>query len=146
MSASTKKKYCKLLHEITNHHLISPGAGNIIYTYLGVSRTIYILFKAAGPEVGTEEGAAAEIVLTLGQLEQVIIYNIYISTLSILFLTSLLLHIYIYNSISTQDCLGAWCPHRRIPGLILIHAWNPNDMNTLTSDHVKVDIVDNIDT
>ena len=36
-----------------------------------------------------------------------------------------------------QDCLGAWCPVRRIPGLILIHAWNPNDMNTLTSDHVK---------
>ena len=130
MSASTKKKYCKLLHEITNHHLISPGAGNIIYTYLGVSRTIYILSKAAGPEVGTEEGAAAEIVLTLGQLEQVIIYNIYISI----------------RSISTKDCLGAWCPHRRIPGLILIHAWNPNDMNTLTSDHVKVDIVDNIDT
>ena len=32
-----------------------------------------------------------------------------------------------------QDCLGAWCPARRIPGLILIHAWNPNDMNTLTS-------------
>ena len=32
-----------------------------------------------------------------------------------------------------QDCLGAWCPVRRIPGLILIHAWNPNDMNTLTS-------------
>ena len=132
MSASTKKKYCKLLHEITNHHLISPGAGNIIYTYLGVSRTIFILSTAAGPEVGTEEGAAAEIVLTLGQLEQVIIYNIY--------------NIYTYiRSISTQDCLGAWCPHRRIPGLILIHAWNPNDMNTLTSDHVKVDIVVNID-
>ena len=135
MSASTKKKYCKLLHEITNHHLISPGAGNIIYTYLGVSRTLglSILSKAAGPEVGTEEGAAAEIVLTLGQLEQVIIYNAYNIYTSI-------------RSISTQDCLGAWCPHRRIPGLILIHAWNPNDMNTLTSDHVKVDIVDNIDT
>ena len=35
-----------------------------------------------------------------------------------------------------QDCLGAWCPVRRIPGLILIHAWNPNDMNTLTSVRV----------
>ena len=47
VSASTKKKYCKLLHEITNHHLISPGAGNIyiIYTYLGVSRTIYIIYS-----------------------------------------------------------------------------------------------------
>ena len=29
----------------------------------------------------------------------------------------------------------------RIPGLILIHAWNPNDMNTLTSDHVKCHFV-----
>ena len=36
-----------------------------------------------------------------------------------------------------QDCLGAWCPVRRIPGLILIHAWNPNDMNTLTSVRVS---------
>ena len=40
-----------------------------------------------------------------------------------------------------QDCLGAWCPFRRVPGLILIHAWNPNDMNTLTSDHVKCHFV-----
>ena len=80
VSASTKKKYCKLLHEITNHNLLStPG----------------------------EE--AGEVVITYGQLE--------------------------------QDCLGAWCPNRRIPGLILIHAWNPNDMNTLTSDHVKCHFV-----
>lgn len=80
VSASTKKKYCKLLHEITNHDLLSP-----------------------------EDGADGEVVITYGQLE--------------------------------QDCLGAWCPHRRIPGLILIHAWNPNDMNTLTSDHVKCHFV-----
>ena len=65
-------KYCKLLHEITNHDLLSP-----------------------------EDNTDGEVVITYGQLE--------------------------------QDCLGAWCPHRRIPGLILIHAWNPNDMNTLTS-------------
>ena len=25
--------------------------------------------------------------------------------------------------------------------MILIHAWNPNDMNTLTSDHVKCHFV-----
>ena len=35
-----------------------------------------MLSTAAGPEVGTEEGTAAEIVLTLGQLEQVTIYNL----------------------------------------------------------------------
>ncbi len=40
-------------------------------------------------------------------------------------------------SMAWQDCIGVWCPSRRIPGLLLIHAWNPNDMNTLTSDHVK---------
>ena len=80
VSASTKKKYCKLLHEITNHDLLSP-----------------------------EDNTDGEVVITYGQLE--------------------------------QDCLGAWCPHRRIPGLILIHAWNPNDMNTLTSDHVKCHFV-----
>ena len=82
VSASTKKKYCKLLHEITNHSLLSPE------------------------EAGGTEG---ELVLTYGQLE--------------------------------QDCQGAWCPNRRVPGLILIHAWNPNDMNTLTSDHVKCHFV-----
>ena len=82
VSASTKKKYCKLLHEITNHDLLSP-------------------------EEGVE--GEGEMVMTYGQLE--------------------------------QDCLGAWCPHRRVPGLILVHAWNPNDMNTLTSDHVKCHFV-----
>ena len=40
-----------------------------------------------------------------------------------------------------KQFLGAWCPQRRIPGLILIHAWNPNDMNTITSDHVKCHFV-----
>ena len=80
VSASTKKKYCKLLHEITNHSLLSP-----------------------------DEAGGEELVLTYGQLE--------------------------------QDCQGAWCPFRRVPGLILIHAWNPNDMNTLTSDHVKCHFV-----
>lgn len=81
VSASTKKKYCKLLHEITNHSLLSPE----------------------------EAGVEGEVVVTYGQLE--------------------------------QDCQGAWCPFRRVPGLILIHAWDPNDMNTLTSDHVKCHFV-----
>jgi len=82
VSGSTKKKYCKLLHEITQHALLSVS------------------------EEGMQE---EEEVLTYGQLD--------------------------------QDCLGAWCPVRRIPGFILIHAWNPNDMNTLTSDHVKCHFV-----
>jgi len=81
VSGSTKKKYCKLLHAITNHALLSVA----------------------------EELMQEEEVVTYGQLE--------------------------------QDCLGAWCPARRIPGLLLIHAWNPNDMNTLTSDHVKCHFV-----
>jgi len=80
VSASTKKKYCKLLHEITNNNLLSP-----------------------------DDATEGEVIITHGQLE--------------------------------QDCLGAWCPQRKIPGLILIHAWNPNDMNTLTSDHVKCHFV-----
>jgi len=84
VSGSTKKKYCKLMHEITNHDLLSRNMQN------------------------TEEGEDA-LVVTYGQLD--------------------------------QDCMGAWCPVRRIPGLILIHAWNPNDMNTLTSDHVKCHFV-----
>jgi len=78
VSGNTKKKYCKLLHEITNHDLIysqNKEDTSIIY----------------------------------GQLE--------------------------------KDCIGLWCPQRRIPGLLLIHAWNPNDMNTLTSDHVKCHFV-----
>jgi len=78
VSGSTKKKYCKLIHQITNHHLIYDGQ---------------------------EEQS----VMTYGQLE--------------------------------QDCIGLWCPNRRIPGLLLVHAWNPNDMNTLTSDHVKCHFV-----
>ncbi|XP_023328379.1 uncharacterized protein LOC111701356 [Eurytemora carolleeae] len=80
VSGSTKKKYCKLLHDITNHDLIYQ-----------------------------EEEGEGRTGVTYGQIE--------------------------------QDCIGIWCPNRRIPGLLLIHAWNPNDMNTLTSDHVKCHFV-----
>ena len=56
-----------------------------------------MLSTAAGPEVGTEEGTAAEIVLTLGQLEQVTIYNIYnIYNIYIFIIT---IPIYIYTGL-----------------------------------------------
>jgi len=85
VSGNTKKKYCKLMHEITDRE----------YTF-------------NLRELSVERGGDS-FVLTFGQLD--------------------------------QDCVGAWCPKRRIPGLLLIHAWNPNDMNTLTSDHVKCHFV-----
>jgi len=88
VSGNTKKKYCKLLHQITNHDR---------------------LLAMPSEKMQTEDTEEDDHLFSTDQLD--------------------------------QDCLGSWCPARRIPGLILIHAWNPNDMNTLTSDHVKCHFV-----
>ena len=96
MSGSTKKKYCKLLHAITNHALLSVSE-----EAMQEEEVDKIIKAAQDSKLFWGEQFIAFKVVTYGQLE--------------------------------QDCLGAWCPARRIPGLILIHAWNPNDMNTLTS-------------
>ena len=33
-------------------------------------------------------------------------------------------------------CRGFWCPHRRIAGLVIAHAWSPHASNRITCDHI----------
>ncbi len=33
-------------------------------------------------------------------------------------------------------CRGVWCPQRRIPGLLIAHAWSPHVSNRITCDHI----------
>ena len=33
-------------------------------------------------------------------------------------------------------CRGVWCPQRRIPGLLIAHAWSPHASNRITCDHI----------
>ncbi len=33
-------------------------------------------------------------------------------------------------------CRGFWCPHRRISGLVIAHAWSPHPSNRITCDHI----------
>ncbi len=40
------------------------------------------------------------------------------------------------ESSALPPCVGFWCPRRRIPGLLIAHAWSPHANNKLTSDHV----------
>ena len=35
-----------------------------------------------------------------------------------------------------SKCRGVWCPQRRIPGLLIAHAWSPHTSNRITCDHI----------
>ena len=35
-----------------------------------------------------------------------------------------------------SSCRGVWCPQRRIPGLLIAHAWSPHASNRITCDHI----------